>query len=209
MITRSPKQQSIMLAGLLIALLVTTPAFAATVRRQTAGLNRRSRRRNPSLEANAHTATSADDGSGTARYSQCEVAKQLRNVAPLPFGAPEDKLPIAQLKLPKGFKVEVYAGGIPNARSLRLGDKGTVFVSNRVLDKVYAIVEKNGKREIRVIASGLDRPNGLAFHKGVLYIAEGTKISKLENIEDNLENPPKPVVIYSGLPKSPIARLEV
>jgi len=52
---------------------------------------------------------------------------------------------------------------VPNARSLRLGDKGTVFVSNRVLDKVYAIVDRSGKREARVIASGLDRPNGLAI----------------------------------------------
>jgi hypothetical protein len=50
---------------------------------------------------------------------------------------------------------------------------------------------------VKVIASGLDRPNGLAFHQGALYIAEGTRISKLENIEDNLDNPPKPVVIYS------------
>jgi hypothetical protein len=39
---------------------------------------------------------------------------------------PEDKLPIPQLKLPRGFKIEVYASGIANARSLRLGDKGTV-----------------------------------------------------------------------------------
>lgn len=134
---------------------------------------------------------------GRPDIPNAEVAKQLRNVAPLPFGAPVDKLPLAQLKLPKGFKVEVYASGIPNARSLRLGDKGTVFVSNRVLDKVYAVVDRNGKREAKVIASGLDRPNGLAFHQGTLYIAEATKISKLENIEDNLENPPKPVVVYS------------
>jgi glucose/arabinose dehydrogenase len=134
---------------------------------------------------------------GRPDIPNAEVAQQLRNVAPLPFGAPADKLPTPQLKLPKGFKVEVYASGIPNARSLRIGDKGTVFVSNRVLDKVYAIVDKNGKRETKVIASGLDRPNGLAFHQGTLYIAEGTKISKLEKIEDNLDNPPKPVVVYS------------
>ena len=99
--------------------------------------------------------------------------------------------------------------GIANARSLRLGDKGTVFVSNRNLDKVYAIVDKNGKREAKVIASGLDRPNGLAFNNGTLYIAEGTKISKLEKIEDNLDNPPKPVVIYSDFAEPSVARLEV
>ena len=78
-----------------------------------------------------------------------------------------------------------------------MGDKATLFVSNRLLDTVWAVVERNGKRENKVIASGLDRPNGLAFHKGTLDIAEGTRISKLENIEDNLDNPPKPVVIYS------------
>jgi glucose/arabinose dehydrogenase len=134
---------------------------------------------------------------GRPDIPNAEVAQKLRNVAPLPFGAPADKLPVAELKVPKGFKVDIYASGIPNARSIRLGDKGTVFVSNRVLDKVYAIVDKNGKREVKVIASGLDRPNGLAFHQGTLYIAEGTRISKLEKIEDNLDNPPKPVVIYS------------
>jgi hypothetical protein len=75
-----------------------------------------------------------------------------------------------------------------------------VFVGNLVRDKVYAIVDRNGKREVKVIASGLDRPNGLAFKDGTLYIAEGTRISKLENIEDDLDNPPKPVVIYSDFP---------
>ncbi len=129
-----------------------------------------------------------------------EEAAKLKGVPSPPFAAAPDKLPLAQLKLPKGFKIEVYASGIPDARSIRIGDKGTVFVSNRTRDKVYAIVDKDGKREVKVIASGLDRPNGLAFKDGTLYVAEGTKISKMEKIEDNLDNPPKPVVIYSDFP---------
>jgi glucose/arabinose dehydrogenase len=112
----------------------------------------------------------------------------------------DDKLPTAQLKLPQGFRVETYIHGVPDARSLRLGDKGTVFVSTRDRDKVYAVVTQGAKREVKVIASGLDRPNGLAFKDGTLYIAEGTKISKLDKIEDNLDSPPKPVVIYSDFP---------
>jgi len=137
---------------------------------------------------------------GRPDIPNAEVATKLRGIPPPPFPAPPDKLPTPQLKLPKGFKIEVYASGIANARSLRLGDKGTVFVSNRQLDKVYAIVDRNGKREAKVIASGLDRPNGLAFHNGTLYIGEGTKISKFEKIEDRLDNPPQPVVIYDDLP---------
>lgn len=134
---------------------------------------------------------------GRPDIPNADVATQLRSIPAPPFAAPPDKLPTPHLKLPKGFTIEVYASGIPNARSLRVGDKGTVFVSNRQLDKVYAIVDKNGKREAVVIASGLDRPNGLAFLNGTLYIAEGTQISKLEKIEDHLANPPKPVVIYN------------
>ena len=137
---------------------------------------------------------------GRPDIPNAEVAKVLRGVPAPPFPTPADKLAIAQLKLPKGFKIEVYASGIANARSLRVGDKGTVFVSNRQLDKVYAVVDKDGKREAKVIASGLDRPNGLAFLNGTLYIGEGTRISKLEKIEDQLDNPPKPVVIYDDLP---------
>jgi glucose/arabinose dehydrogenase len=125
----------------------------------------------------------------------------LAPVTPPPLAAAADKLPVDKLKVPKGFKVEVYASGIPNARSLRLGDKGTVFVSNRTLDKIYAIVDKGGKREVKVIAKDLYRPNGIALHDGTLYIAELSQISKIEKIEDNLDNTPKPTVIYNDLPK--------
>src|SRR6476659_7630762 len=128
-------------------------------------------------------------------------AKRLAPVPAPPLAAAADKLPVDKLKAPKGFKVEVYASGMPNARSLALGDKGTVFVGSRLQDKVYAIVDKGGKREVKVVASGLYRPNGVAFKNGTLYIAELSKVSKIEKIEDNLDNPPKPVVIYDNLPK--------
>ncbi|HEY4985766.1 MAG TPA: hypothetical protein VII39_04030 [Bradyrhizobium sp.] len=103
--------------------------------------------------------------------------------------------------MPPGFNIEVYASGMANARSLALGDKGTVFVGSRLVDKVYAIATKDGRRSVKVLASGLYRPNGVAFLDGTLYIAELSKISKIEKVEDMLDNPPKPVVIYDNLPK--------
>jgi len=127
-------------------------------------------------------------------------ATGLRGIPSKPIASTESELPTAKLKLPKGFKIEVFASGMADARSLRVGDKGTVFVSNRLQDKVWAVVEQDGKRVTKVIARGLDRPNGLAFKDGTLYIAEGTKISKLEKIEDNLDNPPAPTAIVSDLP---------
>ena len=111
-----------------------------------------------------------------------------------------EMLPTERLKLPKGFKIEVYASGIYNARSLRVGDKGTVFVGTRLSDKVYAIINRGGHNEVKVLASGLNRPNGLAYKDGTLYIAEVSQISKIEHVEDNLDDPPRPTVIYRDLP---------
>src|SRR5450631_1342693 len=135
------------------------------------------------------------------RPADNEAAAKLAPVAPPPLPAAPDKLPTAKLKVPPGFNIEVYASGMANARSLALGDKGTVFVGSRLVDKVYAIVNKDGRRSVKVLASGLYRPNGVAFLDGTLYIAELSQISKIEKVEDVIDNPPKPVMIYDKLPK--------
>jgi glucose/arabinose dehydrogenase len=135
------------------------------------------------------------------RPADSEAAAKLAPVAPPPLAAAPDKLPTAKLKLPPGFNIEVYAAGIANARSLTEGDKGTIFVGSRLLKNVTAIINKDGKRSVKVIASDLYRPNGVAFKNGTLYIAELSKISKIDKIEDNLDNPPKPTMIYDNLPK--------
>src|SRR5712671_4740712 len=129
-----------------------------------------------------------------------EGAAMLAPVPALPIATAADKLPVAKLKLPKNFNIEIYAAGLTNARSLRVDDKGNVFVSTRVLDRVYAVTDSNGKREMKTLATGLNSPNGIALHNGTLYIAEIDKISKIDNIESQLDTPPKPTVIYSDLP---------
>lgn len=113
---------------------------------------------------------------------------------PLPTAA--DKLP--QLNVPGGFKVEVFASGIQDARGLRQGDKGTIFVSTLFGGggKIHAI--RNG--EAKVIASELFLPNGVEFHKGSLYVATPKEVIRFDNIEDNLDSPPKPVTVFDDLP---------
>ena len=78
-------------------------------------------------------------------------AQALAPVAPPPLTTPADKLPVAKIKVPKGFKVEVYVSGIKNARTLRLGDKGTLFVGNWQANKVWAVTNKGGNRVAKVI----------------------------------------------------------
>ncbi|MFN7086452.1 MAG: PQQ-dependent sugar dehydrogenase [Burkholderiales bacterium] len=129
------------------------------------------------------------------------AGSKLAPIAPHLAGRPASELPVNKLKVPPGFRVEVWADGVPEARSLALGDKGTVFVSNRNLKDVYAIVDRGGRREVKKVLKGLDTPNGVAFHKGTLYVAEQTRILAYQDIEAKLDNPPEPRVIIDGLPK--------
>ena len=40
-----------------------------------------------------------------------------------------------------------------------------------VAGKIYAVVDKGGKREVKTLAEKLFLPNGIEFHKGSLYVA--------------------------------------
>ena len=131
---------------------------------------------------------SAEQGSST-----------LHPFAPYMTGRAAKDLPLDKLKVPAGFKVEVWADGIPEARSLALGDKGTVFVSNRLAKSVYAVVDKGGSREVKTLLKGLNAPNGIVFSKGTLYVAERDRITRYDGIEANLDNPPAGKVVIDGL----------
>ena len=83
---------------------------------------------------------------------------------------PLEKIPLAKIKVPAGFKVEVWAHGMPGARMMTRGDKGTIFVGTRAIGKVYAITDKGSERTHKVIPEGQQQPNGLAFAKGTLFV---------------------------------------
>jgi glucose/arabinose dehydrogenase len=126
---------------------------------------------------------------------------KLAPVAGPPVAAALEKLPVDKLKVPAGFKVEVYANGLANARSLARGTDGTIFVGSRLVGRVYAITEKDGKRTVKTIAEKLHRPNGVAFKDGALFVAELSRVLRYDDIEKKLDNPPEPKVIYEDLPK--------
>jgi len=114
------------------------------------------------------------------------------------------QLPIETIILPPGFKIEIFAHGVLNARSMVRTPKGTLFVGTRRLDKVYALVDTDNDfkaDKFYTIAEGLIMPNGVAFKDGSLYVAEVNRVLRFDNIEKRLDNPPKPVVVRDNFPK--------
>lgn len=118
-----------------------------------------------------------------------------------PAGA-VDKTDLEKIKLPPGFKIEVYVESMPNARSMALSPGGTLFVGTRSAGKVYAVVDQGIGKKPRVltIAENLNMPNGVAFRDGSLYVAEVTRVLRFDRIEQNPERPPTPVVVSDSFP---------
>ncbi len=114
-------------------------------------------------------------------------------LSPLCLQALED------ISLPPGFSIEEYAE-VPNARSLALGENGTVFVSNRKGRSVYAVVsEEEGTRTIR-LTKGMNSPNGIALHDGDLYVAEISRVTRYADIENRLDDVPDAEELAIELP---------
>ncbi|MDX1332699.1 MAG: sorbosone dehydrogenase family protein [Robiginitalea sp.] len=115
----------------------------------------------------------------------------------------ETALPLERLNLPEGFKIEVFAEGVDNARSMALGDDGTLFVGTRRANKLYAITDADGDYKadrVILLDSTLEVPNGVAFRDGSLYVAQVNRLLRYPDIEQQLDNPPTPEVIYDDYP---------
>jgi glucose/arabinose dehydrogenase len=113
------------------------------------------------------------------------------------------RLPLDKISLPPGFKIEIYADNVPNARSLALSPGGTLFVGSRNAGNVYALVDENGDQKadrMYTLATGLTMPNGVAFRDGALFVAEVNRILRFDDIEKQLASPPKPAVVNDSYP---------
>ena len=113
-------------------------------------------------------------------------------------------LPVQDLRMPVGFHAEVFSDDVPGARSLALGPKGTVFVGTRDEGTVYALRDEDGDghaEKVLRVATGLDTPNGVAVRGGALYVAENSRILRYAAIEEQLNAPPEPTVVFDKLPK--------
>ena len=105
-------------------------------------------------------------------------------------------LPLDKISLPTGFSIEVLTNDVPNARAMAFGDQGTLFVGSRRKGQVYAVEYRDRDAPaVRTLLKGLTMPTGLAFRDGALYVAEVERILRFDDVEENLDALPDPVVI--------------
>lgn len=108
-------------------------------------------------------------------------------LAPLPGKLTATKaadVPIDRIKLPAGFKVEVWADQIPGVRAIAQGDGGKFYAGTRGLGRVYEITDSGSARSSRVVVDKLQQP-AVAYKDGSLYVAAIDKVLRFDGIAKN------------------------
>lgn len=93
------------------------------------------------------------------------------------------------LKLPAGLKLGVFAEGLGAPRDLEWSPGGTLLVSIPSQGKIVALPDKNGDGVadlVKTVASGLDKPHGIAFKDNLLFVAELRRVGRFTWDESSL-----------------------
>lgn len=114
---------------------------------------------------------------------------------------PAAEIPIANFKLPPGFKAEIWATGIPGGRAMARGDGGKIYVGTRAIGRVYEITDNGATRTSRVVVDKLTQPAGVAFKDGSLYVMAIDKVLRFDGIEKNPNVAPVDLTAAFRLPK--------
>ena len=111
---------------------------------------------------------------------------------------------LKNVKMPAGFKIELYAV-VPDARDMAMAPQGTVLFVGTRKDKVWVVSDRDRDGvadEVKDFAPSLefDVPNGVQFSKdGFLYIAERNHVRVFPAAEFFFEGPD--VVAVDVVPK--------
>ena len=99
----------------------------------------------------------------------------------------------ASIQLPQGFKLSVFAnestknGKLLNTvRFIAFDAKGHMLVSNAKSGKILQVIDANNDgvaEEVRIVAEGLNSPQGMAFVDNALLVANQDGVVKIEGLD--------------------------
>ena len=126
-------------------------------------------------------------------------------LAPLPGKLVATKaadVPIDKIKLPPGFKVEVWADGIPGGRAIAEGENGKYYVGTRALGRIYEVTDNGKARTSRVVVDKLNQPTA-AYKDGSLYVVAVDKVLRFDGIAKNPNATPVDLTAKFNFPPMP------
>jgi glucose/arabinose dehydrogenase len=101
---------------------------------------------------------------------------------------PAAEIPVRNLRVPPGFKIELWASGMPGVRAMSRTDSGKIYAGTRGIGRVYEISDNGRERTSRVVVDKLNQP-AVTFHNGSLYVMAIDKVLRYDGIDRNPNAP--------------------
>ncbi|HLI28717.1 MAG TPA: PQQ-dependent sugar dehydrogenase [Chloroflexota bacterium] len=140
------------------------------------------------------------------------AAGRAVSAVPAPVSPAQQQL--ANIQLPPGFRINLFAEGLGYARFATVSPQGYLVVtsSSRAVagqgcsgadcvpndGRVFILPDRDGDGvadEVIVFADGLDRPQGLAYYRGDLYVGEYGRVVRLPDRDGDLRADAVEVVV--------------
>lgn len=104
------------------------------------------------------------------------------------FGSPveagDDESLRGRLKLPTGFRINVYATGLGTPRLMQHADDGSILItdtSDGTVFRVHPDTDADGRSDaVTPLIRNLDLPHGLLLEGNTLYVATETRVLKFD-----------------------------
>ncbi|HZY16839.1 MAG TPA: PQQ-dependent sugar dehydrogenase [Ramlibacter sp.] len=116
--------------------------------------------------------------------SAAMASSTLAPVAGKLTATPPSEIPLDKLKLPPGFKAELWAHGMPGIRAMSRTESGKIYAGTRGIGRVYEITDSGGQRTSRVVVDKLNQP-AVTYHNGALYVVAIDKVLRYDGIDRN------------------------
>ena len=91
---------------------------------------------------------------------------------------------VADVTLPPGFTMNVFASGLNGPRFLNFGPDGRLYVADRGNDRIAVLADEDGDGtadSIETFADGLNNPHSIVFHKGAWYVGVPSGVVQLQD----------------------------
>lgn len=121
---------------------------------------------------------------------------------------PTDTEVQGRFRVAAGYRVELFAEGVENARFMRFSPDGSLLISQPRIGRIAHVLrdqDGDGRSDgVRPLLEGLDRPHGLDFKDGALYVGESSAVARIAMSErgpDTIRAEGEPVRIVEGIPE--------
>jgi glucose/arabinose dehydrogenase len=131
--------------------------------------------------------------------AQDQAASALAPHAGRLTAVPATDIPLNTLKLPPGFRIELWASGMPGVRAMSRTESGKIYAGTRGIGRVYEITDNGRERTSRVVVDKLNQP-AVTYHNGALYVMAIDKVLRYDGIDRNPGAQPVDLTARFNLP---------